>query len=249
MSATIMSELSFAIGSTCRHSGFIQHATISQAPFALGVSHQPCPPRLPSRQSAAHLPRICPIWAEGNYRGRLAGSESSTINNGYAIHDEIAYPSWTIIWQKHHILTYSTCVQGNIWTKPNAVPTDVKLRCVHAVSTQRSIQLMHISRPNQGCTWICTPIPNLYIMGEISYSLPFLVTISLTSIWGRVLVYNIYNRIMYTSTILVPYQLIDKILECTRKYNLAGCAMVYLKAPAMIVNLYLDRQLSSVLEY
>ena len=58
-----------------------------------------------------------------------------------------------------------------------------------------------------------------------------------------------YPEIMYTSTILVPYRIIDRILECTRKYNLAGYAIVYLKAPAMIVNLYLDRRLSSVLGY
>jgi hypothetical protein len=58
-----------------------------------------------------------------------------------------------------------------------------------------------------------------------------------------------YPEIMYTSTILVHYRIIDRILECNRKYNLAGYAMMHLKLPAMIVNLYLDRQLSSVPGY
>ena len=56
-----------------------------------------------------------------------------------------------------------------------------------------------------------------------------------------------YPEIMYTSTILVPCRIIDRILECNRKYNLAGYAMMHLKSPAMIVNLYLDNQLSSML--
>ena len=124
----------------------------------------------------------------GNYRGRPAGSEMSITNNGYTIHDEISYPCWTITWQKHHILTYSTYVQGNSWTKSKLFlqvwnfdvnmlyrPKDRSNRCTSHVLTQ-------------GVHRICTPIPNLYIMGEISYSLQFLVTIWLTSIWGRVFI-------------------------------------------------------------